>query len=131
MDFRLGPVPEGTDSLIVRHRIGRPDSISTEAAAPDVSAKLHVWHYHHFRLYFTEQSIHGVMAVETTDATYATNRGLRVGDSASRLKKLYGKPVGTYENTWDYDDPTTHLHVLRFTIRNGRVKAIYVGWIID
>ena len=130
-DFRLGPVPEGTDSLVVRRRLGRPDSVSAADAAPDATDKLVIWHYPHFRLYYTRLSIHGVMGVEATDSTYATGRGLRVGDSATRLKRLYGEPVGAYENTWDYDDPSAQLHVLRFTIRNGRIAAIYVGWILD
>jgi hypothetical protein len=131
MDFRLGPVPEGTDSLVVRRRMGRPDSVSSKDAAPDSPAKLVVWHYHHSGLYFTKLSIHGVMGVEITDATYATNRGLRVGDLASRLKRLYGGPAATFEDSWDYADPTAQHHVLRFTIRAGRVKAIYAGWILD
>ena len=130
-DFRLGPVPEGTDSLVVRRRLGRPDSVGAADAAPDATDKLVIWHYPHFRLYFTRLSIHGVIGVEATDSTYATGRGLRVGDSETRLKRLYGEPVGTHENIWDYDDPSARLHVLRLTIRNGRILAIYVGWILD
>ena len=130
-DFHLGPVSEGTDSLTVLRRIGKPDSIRTEAAAPDVRAKLIIWHYHHFRLYFTELSIHGVMAVEASDPTYATPRGLRVGDSSTRLKSRYGEPTGTHRDTWDYSDPNSSIHLLRFTVQDGRVRTIYVGWILD
>jgi len=128
-DFALGGITQGMDSAAVRRSLGRPDSIVVDDNPFDTGAKLVTWRYRHMTVEFfsTDQ----VVGVSTTDRAVASPRGLRVGDSVTRLKQLYGEPTGSYENVMDYEDPHGALHVLRVTIHNERVVEIYLGSILD
>jgi hypothetical protein len=128
-DFALGGVAEGMDSATVRRRLGKPDSIFAEDNSFDSPSKLITWDYGRVTVDFF--STDHVVGLTTTDSGAATPRGLRVGQSVARLKHLYGEPSGSYEDVWDYEDPAQRLHVMRVTIRQGRVTMIYLGYILD
>src|SRR5260370_41496628 len=98
-DFALGGVAEGPDSATVRRRLGRPDSIVAEKNSFDDPSKLITWRYRRLTVDFFSSS--HVVGLSTTDSTVTTPRGLRVGDSVTRLKQLYGEPAGSYEDAWD------------------------------
>ena len=128
-DFVLGELQEGLDSTIVRARLGKPDSVVVDSNPFDVGAKLVQWRYRHVTVDFFSTNM--VVGLSTRDPVYPTHRGLRVGDPVERLKELYGEPSGSYEDSLDYDDPNERLHVVRITVRNGRVAEIYLGSILD
>ena len=128
-DFALGGVAEGTDSATVRRRLGKPDSVLSESNSFDDPSKLITWLYRRLTIDFFSST--KVVGLSTTDSSVRTPRGLRVGDSVTRLKQLYGEPAGSYEDTWDYEDSAQRLHVMRVTVRNGRVAQIYLGYILD
>jgi len=128
-DFALGGVAEGMDSATVRRRLGKPDSIFAEDNALDSPSKLITWDYRRLTVDFF--STDHVVGLTTRDSGTVTPRGLRIGQSVARLKQLYGEPSGSYEDVWDYEDPAQRLHVLRVTVREGRVAMIYLGYILD
>ena len=128
-DFALGGITQEMDSSTVRRTLGRPDSIDVDDNPFDTGAKLVTWRYRSLTVEFF--STDHVVGVSTTDRAVASPRGLRVGDSVTRLKQLYGEPTGSYEDVVDYEDPQSALHVLRVTIHNGRVAEIYLGSILD
>jgi len=72
-----------------------------------------------------------VVGITLTDRTRSTRRGLRVGDSVANLQRLYGEPSGKYEDSWDYQDASNDLHVIRLTVRGDHITAIYLGAILD
>ena len=128
-DFTLGGLTEDTDSAAVRARLGKPDSVFVEGHPFDVDAKLVSWVYPRLTVFFF--SMDHVVGIRTRDFRVATQRGLRVGDSVARLRRLYGEPTSSYHDDLDYADSGEHLHVMRVTVRQGHVAEIYVGWILD
>src|SRR2546426_2607601 len=116
-DFTLGGLTEDTDSAAVRARFGKPDSVFVESHPFDVDAKLVSWVYHRFTVLFF--SMNHVVGIRTRDSRVATQRGLRVGDSVTRLRQLYGEPTFSYHDELDYADSGEHLHVMRVTVRQG------------
>jgi len=129
VDFALGGVSENTDSAAVRRGLGKPDSVLVGASPFDVGAKLVTWRYPRLTVEFF--STDHVVGLSTTDSTVATPRGLRVGDSVTRLKQLYGETTDSCERDCDYEDPAQHLHVMSVRIRNGRVSQLYLGYLLD
>ena len=116
-DFVVAGVAVGTDSTVVRAQIGRPDS-STRIA----------WFYPDFTLLFDRSSALGVITIN--GPRVATSRGLRVGDSQTRVRQLYGPP--DYEGTvWQYYNSLLpgKVAIVRFT--NGLVSQIQLGNIYD
>ena|SRR2546430_4655843 len=128
-DFALAGIAEETDSAQVQRRLGKPDSVLVDQHPFDVGAKLVTWRYKRLTVDFFSSD--RVVGLSTTDPGVRTPRGLRVGDSVVRLKQLYGEPTGSYEDAWDYDDRAEHLHVMRITVRDGHVAAIYLGYLLD
>ena len=128
-DFTLGGLAEDTDSAAVRARFGKPDSVFVDNHPFDVDAKLVSWVYPRFTVFFF--SMDHVVGIRTRDSRVATQRGLRVGDSVARLRRLYGEPTSSYHDDIEYEDPGEHLHIMRVTVREGHVAEIYVGWILD
>jgi len=78
-DFAVAGVSPGTDSTVVRARLGPPDS-STRIT----------WFYRDFALLFNRSSALGVIPI--SGPRVATSRGLRVGDPQTRVRQLYGPP---------------------------------------
>jgi hypothetical protein len=117
------------DSAVVRQRLGKPDSVSTDPHPFDVGAQLVAWHYPGLTVEFF--ATNHVVGISTRDPRTPTTRGLRVGDLVATMLRLYGAPTDSAANDYDYekaDDP--HL-ILRVTTRKGRVVEIYLGAIID
>ncbi len=128
-DFVLGGLEENMDSAVVRHRLGKPDSILVDESPFDVGAKLVTWRYRRVTVDFFASD--RVVGLSTTDPSIPTPRGLRVGDSIARMKQLYGEPTGSYADASDYEDPHQHLHLIRVTVHDGHVAAIYLGYLLD
>jgi len=58
---------------------------------------------------------------------YASNRGLRVGDSMNKVLKLYALPHDLTGETWHYNyDYADEGEVFVVTFKNDKVKSIYV-----
>jgi len=58
---------------------------------------------------------------------YATNRGLKVGDSLNKALKLYGLPHDLEGDSWHYNyDYADDGEVFVVTFENDKVKSIYV-----
>ena len=128
-DYFLPDLAENLDSSEVRRWFGAPDSVLIKPHPFDASAKRASWFYRHFSVLFT--SAGRIDGKWLRDSTLATRRGLRVGDSADRVRALYGEPTGIYQGTWEYQSKDENLHAVRLEIRDGRVAAIYLGWLLD
>jgi hypothetical protein len=127
-DFVIAGVSEGMDAAAVRKTVGKPQSIRTSKNPFDPASKLMDWHYDSLSVAFVDGTVN---ATTLTAPNRATKRGLRVGDSAEKLRGLYGEPDGKYQADWEYVDPKEETHVLRITVKNGRVTRILAGRILD
>jgi len=132
-DFEFIALDAQSDSAEVQRRFGGPDSISEDANPFDKGTTLITWHYRgHYTFDVHFFSGNTVMGVAVTDSRFETARRLRVGDSVNRVLELYGQPSSNDGGVYEYTDPEGEgLHVVRITVRNGRVVEIYVGYLLD
>lgn len=67
-----------------------------------------------------------VIYASTASKEYATPRGLKVGDSAERLLKLYGTPSRIYNNIYSFEIDKEH-YVFHAEVKDGKVIRIQVN----
>jgi hypothetical protein len=130
-DFVVAGVQEGAAGATVRKVLGRPERVETLRHPSDPEYHVVNWHYPGIVVDLGEPTRPQVRGVTLTGPRYATARGLRVGDGAERIRRLYGEPSGRYEDDWDYQAPDNNMHVIRVTVQNGKTKSIYIGWLTD
>ena len=127
-DFAVGELHEGLDTAAVRRLLGAPDSVKVEDNPYDPGGKPRTWRYRDVTIELADETVYGI-ALDGPGV--ATARGLRVGDPADRVRALYGA-VAADGDDWEYTDPANPgMHVVRVTVKGGRVAAIYVGSILD
>ena len=130
-DFVVAGLSDRTDSATVRARLGPPDSVTTSEHPSAAGVQLIEWWYSDLRVGFNgTDTVAGVWLLRSNRRTA---RGLRVGDAVSRMRQLYGKPLGTDPGTWVYRDPATPdgEHLIKAWTQRGRVSLIYIGWTFD
>lgn len=133
-DFVVAGIPDHypdldveTDTARIRQAWGPPIAIRrNETFTPGDS--LTTWEYDGVMVTFGYISRLGMTLTSPRIATY---RGLRVGDCEQRVHALYGLPDWREELDWIYEDPRERLHVIRVTVRDGRVHEIYIGSLWD
>lgn len=132
-DFVVGGIPDNfpdldveTDTARIRRAWGRPIAIHLNETNPGDT--LTTWEYDGVMVTFGYLSR---LAMTLTSPRIATHRGLRVGDCEQRVRALYGLPSWREDLDWIYEDPRERLHVIRVTVRNGRVQEIYIGSLWD
>lgn len=133
-DFVVAGIPDHypdldveTDTARIRQAWGPPIAIRrNETFTPGDS--LTTWEYDGVMVTFGYISRLGMTL---TSPRIATHRGLRVGDCEQRVRALYGFPSWHEDRDWIYEDPRERLHVIRVTVREGRVQEIYIGSLWD
>ena len=109
--------------------LGLPDSIRSGEHPFDVGAHLQTWYYSKVLIFFNSEGHRDGMKLLLPGVR--TKRGLAVGDRVDRARVLYGTPddASADELRWRIGGQTDPQLVVE--IRNGRVKSIFVGHIID
>jgi hypothetical protein len=132
-DFVVAGVPDNSpdtfveeDMARIRKILGAPKSVRSMPGFQD--GKMVTWEYDGLRFMFGRIARQGVTL---TSSRIPTARGLRVGDSASRVRDLYGAPTESVADEWIYSDPREHLHVIQVTVQSGKVTAIFIGSLWD
>ena len=69
---------------------------------------------------------HTIGAIEITSERYQTPRGLKVGDSLSTLKKLYGKPSYVHNGEYSFNDGYMY-DLFNVTVKDDKVIKIRVN----
>lgn len=128
-DFVVAGVAVGADPALVRKKLGHPKVVATYPYTNDPTSKYSVWEYSGLLVHIGADEM--VFGISLTTNRFRTVRGLKVGDSAEKLLKLYGKPTGTYQYDCDYELPDNDLEVMRVTIRNNKITRIFVGRLSD
>ncbi len=116
------------DSNTVIVKIGRPDSVKSLRNDDIPSLKTQAWFYPACTVFLNSKGLIDGFAVGRPGVR--TKRGLSVGDSLSRVQRLYGN------NGDDYGPPTSILHfstskpkemMLIISIEDSIVTNFYVG----
>jgi hypothetical protein len=130
-DFTLSGVPLDMDSAEFRVTFGDPDSIVSIPNPADASVPIIEWYFDGFRVQFIDAPTPNGFLI--TERTEATARGVRVGDPAFVVTRLYGDPTGGDESAWRYNDPgdPTGAHVVDFLVESDTVRRIYIGWLVQ
>ena len=130
-DFDVGPLRSDMSAEEVRAALGPPASISSDPDFRDTSGLVETWHYPGLAVSFVSKN--GLFGTRITGKTWATSRGLRVGDSEATVRELYGKPEGATDEARDYVDHSdgTDRRLIRVEVQNSRVTSIYLGMLLD
>ena len=131
-DFVVAGLSLGSDSSRVIALLGRPNSVTTEPDPIEANALIHDWHYSGLVLVF--YSPEALSAFVLLTSARSTHRGLRVGDTAEGVRRLYGRPTRIdripdvpVSEHWTYEDPSESLRLIEVRIQGGRVVQIFVG----
>lgn len=132
-DFVVAGIPDNypetfveEDTARIRKMLGAPKIERRVPGFKDDS--MTVWEFDGLSVLFGGIARQGITL---TSSRIATARGLRVGDTAARVRQLYGTPAEVVEDEWTYTDPREHLHVIQVTIQDGKVTSIFIGSLWD
>jgi hypothetical protein len=135
-DFVVEGLSIGSDSSRVIARLGRPDSVRTEPDPIETDASIHDWHYSGLVVVFYSPEALSAFVLLTPGRS--TRRGLRVGDPAADVRRLYGSPTRIdrvpdvpVSEHWTYEEPSEGLQLMEVRIQDGRVVEIFLGTVRD
>lgn len=128
-DFAINDISTNITTETLTSRFGKPDSISSYENPFENESRISTWHYKDISFTFTDDS--SCLGFTVTGKGFSTKRGLKVGDPVSRVLKLYGKKAYIYHKDYEYLDPEDGLHIIRIITSRGKVKEIYLGYILD
>jgi hypothetical protein len=130
-DFVVAGLPDDADSSEILTLLGEPDSIISIPDPDEPDIELLAWIYPDLAVALADDGLR--FGITLTGPGAVTSRGLRTGDSATRVLDLYGRPPRRVAATWDYiatDDPNG-LHVMRVGFEGERVSWIFLGWLLE
>jgi hypothetical protein len=121
--YGVDPLAEhryGVDSSEVRRVLGRPIRRDSHHDS---------WLYDGLVLYFAGSAY--VRYVVIVGRRYATRRGLRVGDPATRIVELYGRPLERNGALYRYRRAGGNSLGMAIEVHGDTVTAIRVGTVIN
>lgn len=126
-DFLFAGLPADADSAEVRMTFGEPDSIVVAENPFDAFEPIESWHYDGFIVRYSGGIVPTSFLITGTDER--TLRGIRVGDTADRVLRLYGAPPYRYDPVWTYVDPldAEGTFVIEFLVEEDTVRSIHLG----
>jgi hypothetical protein len=126
-DFLLRGVPLDADSAEIRLSFGDPDSVVVRQNPYDALEPIESWHYDGLVVHYSGDVVPSSFLI--TGGDEATLRGIRVGDSADDVLRMYGQPPYRHDAIWTYVDPLDFegVYVIEFMIEDDRVTRIHLG----
>jgi hypothetical protein len=126
-DFLLRGLPDDADSAEVRLSFGEPDSIVESPNPFDAQEPIESWYYPGFLIQYSGDP--RPVSFVITGGDEATLRGIRVGDPADHVLRLYGQPPYRYDAVWTYVDPLDPdgVFVIEFLVEDDVVSRIHLG----
>jgi hypothetical protein len=126
-DFLFGGLPADADSAEVRMTFGEPDSVVVADNPYDAFEPIESWHYNGFIVRY-EGGIRPTGFL-ITGSDERTLRGIRVGDTAEQVLRMYGAPPYRYDPVWTYVDPldAEGTFVIEFLVEEDTVRSIHLG----
>lgn len=103
---------------------GTPSSV-TQAPSCHYSGMDNIYSYSGFTVYtYFSGSDEIIYDVEVTSSSYSTSKGVKVGDSVSKIKECYGNPKSESGDFIEYSSGSKHLS---FYISGGRIDTIEIS----
>ncbi len=129
-DFRFLGLTHNADTATVRRTFGNPRTVEDRH---DPDYPMTQWVYRSFKVRFLGTS--NISGFLLTSPRVHTARGLRVGQTRSHVRQLYGPPP-TFDGPqndccWNYRDPTTEAHIVQIRFDGDLVQEIYLGYVGD
>jgi hypothetical protein len=126
-DFVPAGVPPDADSAEIRMSFGDPDSIVAAPHPYDAYTPVVSWYYRDLIVRYEGTALPASFLIVGGDES--TLRGVRVGDAAERVLRLYGAPTHRQEPVWSYGDPLEDagVNVIEFLMENDTVARIHLG----
>jgi hypothetical protein len=130
-DLNVGGIVEGADTVVVRRALGAPLRVHRDSQPNDDGILLTVWYYRALTVTFDPDGRR--YTVTLTRPTYATARGVRVGDSAEKVRRLYGRPHFSDNGHLLYARSREDFETngITFFLENGKVRMIILGEVIS
>ena len=125
-DLAFAGVLWRADTLALLRILGQPARRGTYKW-PDAEEPMSAWIYP--GLEFDLAAGDGVLIAVVVGPTVQTTRGVRIGDTAGKVRRLYGDPTENEKGTWEYDAEDDGGVALMFTIVDGKVTDIMAGTI--
>jgi hypothetical protein len=120
----IGGIKIGMSLQQVRNRLGKPRRLS-QAYEPCTGGSLKTLAYDRLSIAGTSS----VLTVFTSNPSYKTDRGVRVGDSIAKAKKIYGKVLLSSSSQepgiLNYMEEGGLLS-LSFSYKNGKITSIRI-----
>ena len=111
----------GDDASTITQSLGEPNKISRAPSCAGGGEDI-IYIYSGFRLLaYSEKGEETVCAVELTNDAVSTPEGIRLGDSAETVVKVYGVPSRRENDLIEYESGGVKL---RFALSKGTVKLI-------
>ena len=130
-DFRVGEARTDMSVQEIRAELGEPPRVERSENPYSPGSEIVTWHYEDLDVTLVDGE--SVLGFTLTGPGVATPRRLLVGDSAARVRELYGEPASSLDGVWDYVDPNdaSGLHVLRIEMEQDKVASIFMGHLLD
>lgn len=111
----------GDDASEVTRRLGQPNKTSRAASCAGLGEDI-VYSYNGFRiLAYSESGREAVNTIEITSDAVATSEGIRLGDGADKIMRIYGVPKVKGEALIEYESGGVRLC---FYMSEGFVRSI-------
>jgi hypothetical protein len=120
------------DSATVIRTLGLPDSIIAGDDPSQADPSLPTLCYGDLRVVVVGGLVLGQWVV---GRSLATSRGIRVGDAMERVLARYGKPARAWDGAAGlvFTDPSPNAddRLLYAEVAHGRIRRLYIGYLID
>lgn len=114
-------VKPGANYASVSSALGNPSSV-TQAPSCHYSGMDNIYTFSGFTVYtYFSGSAEIIYDIEITSASFATAKGVKVGDSADKVKEYYGSPASETDDYIEYTSGSVHMG---FYIFSGTVDTI-------
>ena len=130
-DLSIVGVRFDSDTAAERTRLGAPLQAHVAEQTNDDGVLVTTWSYPDLRIDFDGKGQRYAAMVQ--GPRYRTTRGVAVGDSVAKVRRLYGRPLHENATAILYAASTKAFETrgISFLLKNGRVSEIIVGNVIS
>lgn len=124
IDYTIGHIHLDMKVDSLTKMFGTPNSVISEYN-PVLGDTLHDLHYKDISFSICDSL---VFSISFSSKIYNTHRGVRVGDTKSKVLQLYGKPFQEFNSGYVYEDLSQSGAIIQFQTQMDTIKKIYIGY---
>jgi hypothetical protein len=128
-DLAVRGITFQSDTIAVRRSLGDPLHVEKPASVGPYRSFV-IWRYKSLSAVFQSGKL---LYLDIVDPALATNRGAHVGDSTSRIRLLYGRPMEESAANMVYASSfaPAESRGIMFSLKAGRVVKITLGDVLS